>query len=112
MVYLKKFGTSKKTKKEEKMNLKRSPNPACGCVLFTEYCQIMQSGTHDLTPDFLPEEEFAFSATDLCGKKAMGDMFVVRRPDDYVTRSVASMHSDKIEGYIEPDCLSAEIIEV
>lgn len=92
-------------------SVNRSPNPSVGWVPFSDMCQILQTATHDLTPDFLPEDEFGFSATDLCGKKAEGDMFIVNHPDDYVTRAIGTSSSDDFDGYIEADYLSAEIIE-
>ncbi len=83
--------------------LGRSCNPNAGWVPFEDACQILASGTHDLTGDFM-EPDLGYSEVDLCGRRALGDMTIVDHPDGWVRRSyLESFRSEDIEGTIHPD---------
>ncbi len=102
-----------KLQTETAPSVNRSPNPSVGWVPFFDICQLFQIGTHDVSTDMLPEDEFYFSEVDLSGRFAEGDMFIVEvdKPNGWARKNTTSMSSDDIEGYLEPECLSEEIIE-
>ncbi len=50
------------------------------------------------------DEDLGYTDVDLCGRRALGDMTIVERPDDWIRRGhLESFKSEDIEGGIYPD---------
>ncbi len=82
--------------------IRTNPYQSCGFMPLSDISELFETSTHDLTGDFLPEDEFGFSETDLCGKRAMGDMLVVEHPNDFAQRAISSLRSENLDGAIDP----------